>query len=60
VLKNALIPVVTVTGLQLAFLLGGVIVVEEVFAWPGLGQLAYDRGAGRDYPCCRAPCCCSP
>lgn len=50
VLKNALIPVVTVTGLQLAFLLGGIIVVETVFAWPGLGQLALIAVQRRDYP----------
>jgi peptide/nickel transport system permease protein len=49
VLKNAMIPVVTVTGLQLATLLGGVIVVEEVFAWPGLGQLAIQAVGARDY-----------
>jgi peptide/nickel transport system permease protein len=49
VLKNALIPVVTVTGLQLAFLLGGVIVVEIIFTWPGLGQLTYIAIRGRDY-----------
>ena len=50
VLKNALIPVVTVTGLQLGFLLGGVVVVEAVFAWPGLGQLALVAVDRRDYP----------
>ncbi|HVL98910.1 MAG TPA: ABC transporter permease [Egibacteraceae bacterium] len=50
VLKNALIPVVTVTGLQLGFLLGGVVVVEVVFAWPGLGQLALIAVNRRDYP----------
>lgn len=50
VLKNALIPVVTVTGLQLAFLLGGVVVIEEVFSWPGLGQLALIAVQRRDYP----------
>lgn len=49
-LRNALIPVVTVTGLQLAFLLGGVIIVEVVFAWPGLGQLALIAVEARDYP----------
>jgi peptide/nickel transport system permease protein len=49
VLRNALIPVVTVTGLQLAFLLGGVIVVEVVFSWPGLGQLAIQAVSARDY-----------
>lgn len=50
VLKNALIPVVTVTGLQLGFLLGGVVVVEFVFSWPGLGQLALIAVGRRDYP----------
>lgn len=49
VLKNALIPVVTVTGLQLAFLLGGVIVIEIVFALPGLGQLVLIAIRSRDY-----------
>jgi peptide/nickel transport system permease protein len=50
VLKNALVPIVTVTGLQLAFLLGGVVVVEVIFAWPGLGRLALDAVERRDYP----------
>jgi peptide/nickel transport system permease protein len=50
VLRNALLPVITMAGLQLAFMLGGVIVVEVVFAWPGLGQLAYDAVLRRDYP----------
>jgi peptide/nickel transport system permease protein len=50
VLKNALIPVVTVAGLQLASLLGGVIIVEVVFSWPGLGQLALIAVQRRDYP----------
>ncbi|WP_370324604.1 ABC transporter permease [Euzebya sp.] len=50
VLPNALVPVITVTGLQLAYLLSGVVVVEAVFAWPGLGQLALDAVLTRDYP----------
>lgn len=50
VLRNALVPIVTVTGLQLAFLLGGVVVVEVIFAWPGLGRLALDAVERRDYP----------
>ena len=50
VVRGALVPIVTVTGLQLASLLGGVIVVEIVFAWPGLGQLALDAVRARDYP----------
>ncbi|MPZ89267.1 MAG: ABC transporter permease subunit [Nitriliruptorales bacterium] len=50
VLRNALVPVITVTGLQLAFLLSGVVVVEVVFAWPGLGVLALTAVQARDYP----------
>jgi peptide/nickel transport system permease protein len=50
VLRNAWIPIVTVTGLQLATLLGGIVVVEVVFAWPGLGRLALDSVVRRDYP----------
>jgi peptide/nickel transport system permease protein len=50
VVRNALVPVVTVIGVQAATLLGGIIVVEVVFAWPGLGRLTYDAVAARDYP----------
>ncbi len=50
VLRGALVPIVTVTGLQLATLLGGVIVIEIVFAWPGLGQLTLTAVQQRDYP----------
>ncbi|GAB3352385.1 ABC transporter permease [Modestobacter lapidis] len=50
VLRNALLPLVTVTGVQLAYLLSGVVVVEIVFAWPGLGQLALQAVQARDYP----------
>jgi peptide/nickel transport system permease protein len=50
ILRNALIPVLTITGIQLATILGGVIVVEVVFAWPGLGRLVYTAVAARDYP----------
>ncbi|MPZ71614.1 MAG: ABC transporter permease subunit [Nitriliruptorales bacterium] len=50
VLRNALVPIITVTGLQLAYLLGGVIIVEVIFAWPGLGQLALLAVQSRDYP----------
>jgi peptide/nickel transport system permease protein len=48
--RNALIPVLTIAGIQFATILGGVIVVEVVFAWPGLGRLVYDAVAVRDYP----------
>jgi peptide/nickel transport system permease protein len=50
ILRNALVPVLTITGIQLATILGGVIVVEVVFAWPGLGRLVYNAVAARDYP----------
>jgi peptide/nickel transport system permease protein len=50
VLRGALVPIVTVTAIQLATLLGGVIVIEIVFAWPGLGQLTLEAVRGRDYP----------
>lgn len=49
-LRNALIPVVTMMGLQFGFLLGGSIVVETVFAWPGMGSLLVDAVNARDYP----------
>lgn len=50
VLRNALIPVVTIVAVQVASLLGGVIVVEVLFAWPGVGLLTYDAVQARDYP----------
>lgn len=49
-LKNALIPVITVSGLQFGQLMGGAVVVESVFGLPGLGKLLVDRVLGRDYP----------
>lgn len=48
VLRNALLPVVTVLGLQVANLLGGSVLVETVFGWPGLGRLAFDSILSRD------------
>jgi peptide/nickel transport system permease protein len=50
VLKNALIPTVTVIGLQVGFLIGGAIVVETVFAMPGIGSFGVDAIIKRDYP----------
>jgi ABC-type dipeptide/oligopeptide/nickel transport systems, permease components len=47
--RNMLIPVVTVVGLELGTLLGGAVIVETVFAWPGLGRLLIDSIAARDY-----------
>jgi peptide/nickel transport system permease protein len=49
-LKNALIPMVTVYGLIVAYLLGGVVIVENVFAWPGLGSYAVSAVQARDFP----------
>ncbi len=49
-LRNALIPTLTMVGLQLGFLIGGAVVVETVFAWPGIGLLVVDSIFGRDYP----------
>ena len=48
VLRNALMPVVTVAGIQVGGLLGGSVVIESVFAWPGLGQLAFQSLFARD------------
>ena len=49
VVPNAAIPIVTVIGLQLGFLLGGVVVIEVIFAWPGIGRLALTAVEDRDY-----------
>lgn len=49
-LKNALIPVVTFIGFYFGILLAGTVVVETVFAWPGIGRLAYEAVQWRDYP----------
>ena len=53
-LKNALLPIVTVVGLELGFLLGGTVVIETVFSWPGVGLLAVQAISGRDYPVAQA------
>ncbi|MFY7961748.1 MAG: ABC transporter permease [Elsteraceae bacterium] len=49
VLRNALLPIVTMAGVQVGALLGGSVVVETVFAWPGLGQLAFQSLFARDF-----------
>jgi len=49
-LKNAMIPIITVVGLQFGLLLGGAVLTETVFAWPGLGRLIVDSILARDYP----------
>jgi peptide/nickel transport system permease protein len=48
-LRNAMIPVVTLLGLSLPFLFSGAVVVENVFAWPGMGRIAVDAVFQRDY-----------
>jgi peptide/nickel transport system permease protein len=54
VILNALPPVITITGLQLGYLLGGALLTEVVFAWPGLGSLLYDSITARDLPVIQA------
>jgi peptide/nickel transport system permease protein len=49
-LRNAIIPVLNVVGLQMGFLLGASVIIEQIFAWPGAGQLVYDAISRRDYP----------
>jgi peptide/nickel transport system permease protein len=50
ILKNALIPVVTVVGLEFGMILEGAVITETVFAWPGLGELMVSAVSNRDYP----------
>jgi peptide/nickel transport system permease protein len=54
VLKNAALPVVTVVGLQVGLLLGGAVLTESIFSWPGIGRWIYDSIAWRDYPVIQA------
>ncbi len=49
ILRNALLPVVTLAGIQAGHLIGGSVLVETVFAWPGIGRLAFDALLARDY-----------
>jgi ABC-type dipeptide/oligopeptide/nickel transport system permease component len=53
-LRNAALPLTTMLGLELAQLLAGAVIVETVFAWPGVGRLAIDSVASRDYPVVQA------
>jgi peptide/nickel transport system permease protein len=50
VLRNALLPVITLIGLALPMLVGGAVFVEQVFDWPGMGRLVVDAIGARDYP----------
>jgi len=49
-LRNALLPVITVIGLNFGFMLAGSVLTETVFAWPGMGRLLYEAIGARDYP----------
>ncbi|MDQ3812043.1 MAG: ABC transporter permease [Chloroflexota bacterium] len=53
-LKNALIPVVTLIGLQVGALIEGAVITESIFSWPGVGRLVVDSINGRDYPVVQA------
>ncbi len=53
-LKNAALPMVTILGLELGAVLGGAVVTEAVFAWPGVGRLAVEAVIARDYPIVQA------
>ena len=53
-LKNAAIPIVTITGLQFGTLLGGAVVTETVFSWPGIGRLAVEAVVNKDVPLIQA------
>ncbi len=54
ILRNALVPYLTVAGLQIRYLLGGVVVIERIFGIPGIGSLMVDGAFGRDYPLVQA------
>ncbi len=49
-LRNAMIPIVTIYGMSLPFLLGGATIIETIFAWPGMGRMTVSAVGGRDYP----------
>jgi peptide/nickel transport system permease protein len=50
VIPNAALPIITIAGIQIAGLLGGTIIIEQIFGLPGLGRYIYDGIANRDYP----------
>ena len=55
-LRNALIPIITVVGMEIPVLFGGSIIIEQVFSWPGLGLMTMNAITGRDYPVIMAMC----
>jgi peptide/nickel transport system permease protein len=54
ILRNATIPIVTLTGIQFGYLLGGTVIVEQIFALPGMGRLLFTAISSRDYPVVQA------
>ncbi|MEM2506673.1 MAG: ABC transporter permease, partial [Nitrososphaeria archaeon] len=49
-LKNALLPIITVAGIQLGLIIGGVVITETIFSWPGVGRLTIEAIEARDFP----------
>ena len=56
-LRNALLPIVTVVGLRFGYMLGGAVITEQVFAWPGMGRLLITSVSQRDIPVVQGVCC---
>ena len=54
--RNALLPIVTVVGMQIPVLFGGAVIVEQIFSWPGLGLITMSAVTGRDYPVIMGVC----
>ena len=50
ILRNAILPVISMAGFQAGHLVGGTVIIETIFAWPGIGRLAFEAVLGRDYP----------
>ena len=55
-LRNALVPIVTVIGMEIPVLFGGAVIIEQVFSWPGLGLMTMSAITGRDYPVIMGVC----
>ena len=55
-LRNALLPIITVIGMQIPTLFGGAVIVEQMFSWPGLGQVTWDAVLNRNYPVIMGVC----
>mgnify|MGYP002944539646 CR=1 FL=1 len=55
-LRNALVPIVTVIGMEIPMLFGGAVIIEQVFSWPGLGLMTMSAIIGRDYPVIMGVC----